>query len=132
MVWKWPNTAMKVRTIGIRQRFGQNKFEWIRLLTRWRTIWTTKESTAYGLVSLSEHVENYSSTISNKINEYKLSSSVFLVLFCKLRWCVQFPYCQDEKPILKVSCFVGIFTIEAHLADVVLHDMWVLFLSSEF
>ena len=37
-----------------------------------------------------------------------------------------------EKPILKMNCFVGIFSIKAHLADVVLHDMWVLFLSLEF
>ena len=32
----------------------------------------------------------------------------------------------------KMSCFVGIFSIEAHLADVVLHGMWVLFSSLEF
>ena len=59
----------------------------------------------HGLVSLSEHVENYSSKISNKINECRLSSSVCLVLLCKLRWYVQFPCCQHEKPMLKISCF---------------------------
>ena len=32
----------------------------------------------------------------------------------------------------KMSCFVGIFSIEAHLADAVLHSMWVLFSSLEF
>ena len=32
----------------------------------------------------------------------------------------------------KMSCFVGSFSIEAHLADVVLHGMWVLFSSLEF
>ena len=31
-----------------------------------------------------------------------------------------------------MSCFVGSFSIEAHLADVVLHGMWMLFLSLEF
>ena len=31
-----------------------------------------------------------------------------------------------------MSCFVGIFSTEAHLADVVLHGMWVLFSSLEF
>ena len=30
MVWKCPNTAVKVRTIEIRPTFGQNKLEWIR------------------------------------------------------------------------------------------------------
>ena len=38
-----------------------------------------------------------------------------------------FPYCQYEKPIQ--MSFVGIFSIEAHLADVVLHAMQVLFSS---
>ena len=38
--------SMKVRTIGIRQRFGQNKLEWTGK-TRWRTISTTKESTIW-------------------------------------------------------------------------------------
>ena len=40
---------------------------------------------AHGLVSLSEHVENHSSKISNKMNEHRLSSILCLVLFCKLR-----------------------------------------------
>ena len=34
-----------------------------------------------------------------------------------------FPYCQYETEADKMSCFVGIFSIEAHLADVVLHAM---------
>ena len=57
----------------------------------------------HGLVSLSGYVENYSSKISNIINEYRLSSSVCFDLFCKLRWCtsVQFPCCKYEKPILR-------------------------------
>ena len=73
-------------------------------------------------MSLSEPVENYSSKIGSKINECRLSSSVCIVLICKLIWCVQFPYCQYEKPIVEITCFVGMFSIEAHLADVVLHD----------
>ena len=32
----------------------------------------------------------------------------------------------------KMSCFVGSFSIEAHLVDVVLHGIWVLFSSLEF
>ena len=32
----------------------------------------------------------------------------------------------------KMSCFVGSFSIEAHLADVVLHGIWALFSSLEF
>ena len=41
-----------------------------------------------GLVSLSEHVQNYPSKISNEINEYRLSQSGCPVLFC-----------EEEKPI---------------------------------
>ena len=90
--------SMKVRTIGIRQRFGQNKLEWNR-----------QDKMAYDINNKSiDHMDwwafpnmlkSYSSKISNKINEYMLSSSVCLVLFCKLRWCAQFPYRQHEKPM---------------------------------
>ena len=88
-----------------------------------------RKNRPHGLMSLSEHVEKYFSKISNKINEYKLSSSICLVLFCKLnwdgiiydvRWCVQFPCSQYEKPIKYLSCFVGSFSMEAHLTDIVL------------
>ena len=90
MVWKCPNTAVKVRTIEIRQRFGQNKLDWIRLNKMAYNInevvtYQQRKNRPNGLVSFSEHVQNYPSKISNKINEYRLPQSVCLVLFCKLR-----------------------------------------------
>ena len=107
---------MQVPTTGIRQRFGRCKLGWIRLL-RDGLRYQQRKNRQYGLVSLSEPVENCSSKIGSKINECRLSSGVRLV---------QFPYCQYEKPILEITCFVGMFSIEAHLADVVLHDRWIL------
>ena len=81
MVWKCPNTAVKVRTIEIRPTFGQNKLEWIRqqdgvydINQRVNKItYHQRKDRLHGLMSLSELVENYPSKISNKINEYRLS-----------------------------------------------------------
>ena len=81
MVWNCPDTAMKVRTIEIRPAFGQNKLEWIRHCKMAYDInqrinkvtYQQRKNRPHGLVSLSEHVENYPSKISNKINEYRLS-----------------------------------------------------------
>ena len=70
---------MKVRT-EIRQRLAQNKLEWIRL-TRWRTISTKvtyqlRKNRPNGLVSLSEHVQNYPLQISNKTSSnHRLESA---------------------------------------------------------
>ena len=68
---------MKVQTIEIRQRFGQNKLEWIRLNKMAYDInkvtCQQRKNRPNGLVSLSEHAQNYPSKISNKINEYRLS-----------------------------------------------------------
>ena len=81
MVSKYPNTAVKVRTIEIRPTFGQNKLEWIRhnkmaydINQRVNKVtYQQRKNRPHGLVSISEHVENYPSKISNKINEYRLS-----------------------------------------------------------
>ena len=72
MVWKCPNTAMKVRTIEIRPTFGQSKLEWIRhnkmaydINERVNKVtYHQRKNRPHGLVSLSEHVENYPSTCS--------------------------------------------------------------------
>ena len=84
LVWECPNTAMQVRTIGLRQRFSRYKLEWVRLFTSSELDgvgykrYQQRKNRPHGLVSLSEHVENHSSKISNKINEYRLSSSLWL------------------------------------------------------
>ena len=72
---------MKVRTIEIRPAFGQNKLEWIRNYKMAYDInqrvnkvtYHQRKNRPHGLVSVSEHVENYPSRISNKINENRLS-----------------------------------------------------------
>ena len=81
MAEKCPNTAVNVRTIEIRPTFGQNKLEWIRnnkmaydINQRVNKVtYHQRKNRPHELVSVSEHVENYPSRISNKINEYRLS-----------------------------------------------------------
>ena len=60
---------MKVRTIGMRQRFGQNTLVRVDQTLNKMAYDIDNENQPHGLVSLSEHVENCYSKISDKINE---------------------------------------------------------------
>ena len=133
VVWKCPNTAVKVRTIEIRQRFGLRGSDF----TRWRT-----KSTRLSLPVNNERIDQmdwwaflnmFKTTLQRLL--IKLMNTGYLrvfALFYFANWDDAYNSLLSVCEASKMSCFVGSFSIEAHLVDVVLHGMWVLFSFLEF
>ena len=105
-------------------------------LTRWRTIstrWLPINNERIDQMDWWAFLNMFKTTLQRLV--IKLMNTGYLrvfALFYFVNWDDVYISLLSVWEDDKMSCFVGSFSLEAHLADVVLHGMGVLFSSLEF